>query len=85
MQYPHSVKGLAAEIQRVTNDYYARKITNSELKDCIMFWAAHCPELLFNGERYKPTIEKIIGIRRVELLNKLLDGYQNTLFSEGAR
>jgi uncharacterized protein (TIGR04540 family) len=76
LQYPPTVKYMAQEINRITNDYYARKISNEQLRDCILFWATNSPELLFQGEDFKPTIKIISGQRRVELLNKLLAGYQ---------
>lgn len=74
--YPLTVKALADEIIRATNDYRARQLSNAELRELITWYAATVPGKLFNGADYNPTIKKIIGQRRIELLDTLLNGYQ---------
>ena len=79
LQYPPTVKALAAEIKSACNDYTARKISNSQIREWIFWYATKTPELLFSAEKINPTIATIIGKKRVKLLNDLLDGYQQTI------
>lgn len=72
MQYPGTVKALAAEIRGVCDDYYAKKINNDKVKEVILWYAANQTEKLFVGETINPTIAKILGKRRVQLVNVLL-------------
>ncbi|MEG3006122.1 MAG: TIGR04540 family protein [Oscillospiraceae bacterium] len=83
MQYPTKVKEVAAELIRACNDYKARKIGNKELKEVVLYYASNYPEKLFNGSDINPTVKKIIGQNRIEFLNKVLDGYQQTFFQGG--
>lgn len=85
LQYPTKVKELAAEIIKACNDYKARKIGNEELREVIFYYASKYPEKLFNGAELNPTITKVIGKQRVEIINKLLEGYQNSFFQGGLK
>lgn len=78
MQYPTKVKELAVEIITACNDYKARKIDNDELKEVILYYASKYPDKLFNGPDFNPTIKKMIGKQRIELLNNILEGFQNS-------
>jgi len=80
LKYPTTVVAMAAEIIRVANDYNARKIGNDEIREVLLWYATKHPDILFQGADYNRSIKKIIGIRRVRLLDALLDGYQPTLF-----
>lgn len=79
MAYPLTIKGLAYELINVFNDYRARKIDNSTLREVVFWYADNCPEKLFNGADLNTTIKRVIGIQRTNLLNTVLDGYQNSL------
>jgi len=76
MAYPLTVKELATELIIACNDYKARHIDNADIKEIILWYASTAPEKLFNGSDYNPTVTKMIGSRRIELINTLLDGYQ---------
>lgn len=80
MQYPTKVKEIATEIIKSCNDYKARKISNDELKEVILYYATKYPEKLFNGAELNSTVTKIIGKQRIELINKILEGYQTSFF-----
>lgn len=79
MAYPLTVKDLANEIIKACNDYKARRIDNEQIKEIMLWYANTVPEKLFNGAEYNPTVTKIIGSRRIELLNTLLVGYQQRI------
>lgn len=79
MEYPLTVKALAGEITKACNDYMARRIDNNQLRELIFWYAIKQPDKLFAAENLNPTVSKIIGKRRVKLINSLLDGYQNRL------
>jgi len=76
MKYPNTVTGLADEIIRVTNDYYNRRIKDDELASIIRWYADKLPNKLFFGEDYNKSLKKIIGKKRVELLDLLLSDIQ---------
>lgn len=80
LKYPKSIRALAKEINRVTNDYDARKIGNDELKEIMLWYATKCPDKLFKGLAYNPTLKQIIGKRRIALLDIILDGHQLNIF-----
>lgn len=80
MQYPTTVKEVATEIIIACNDYKARNIGNDELREAILYYASKYPEKLFNGKELNPTVTKMVGKQRVELINKLLEGYQISFF-----
>lgn len=84
LKYPKTIVILSNEIKRITNDYNARKIGNEELKEIILWYANKCGEMMFQGQSYNPTLKKNIGKRRIKLLEKILEGYQLTLF-EGVK
>ena len=73
LKYPSTVKLLAEEIKKVCNDYYERLIGNKEIEEVIVWYASMFPEKLFEGDELNPTITKIIGKKRVRLINGLLE------------
>lgn len=79
LKYPTTVKLLAGEIIKVCNDYNARKINNDEIKEIILWYATKMPDKLFMANDLNPTIKKIIGSKRIFLINTLLDGYQTSI------
>lgn len=78
LQYPPTIKSLAAEIKKACNDYYARRITNDQIKDIILWYANYAPDKLFSTEpgQLNPTIIITIGKKRVRLILDLLHSYQ---------
>jgi len=81
LKYPKTVVALAEEINRVTNDYNARRIGNEELESIIKWFASNCRDKLFRGvDDYNPSVKKIIGKTRVKLIDQLLEEHQLTHF-----
>ena len=73
MQYPATVKALAEEIKIVCDDYNMRKINNDRINEIISWYANTQADKLFCNQQINPTISKIIGKKRVRLLNVLLN------------
>ena len=80
IMHPSSVKGLGAEITKVCNDYRARKLSEQELKRLVCHWATCYGTMLFAGPNcFNPTIVKIIGAKRLRLMETMLGGFQTSL------
>lgn len=79
MKYPSTVKALAAEIKSACNAYFSRKATNEEIKEIILWYASSQPDKLFWGNEINPTVSKIIGKKRLRLINDLLTEHQQRL------
>ena len=73
---PKTVKDLAGEIIKVCDGYWSRNINENEAKDLINYWSKDEAIKLFKGKELNSTVTKIIGKRRVELINKWLEGTQ---------
>ena len=81
VKYPKSIRIMAEEIKRATNDYDGRKIGNDELQGIIRWYADKCGDRFFSGRYdYNPTLKLIIGQRRIKVIDQILDGYQLTMF-----
>ena len=76
MMYPTGVIELANELKKAVSDYKARLISTSELQEIVLFWAHNSPENLFDGSDYKLTVKKVVGSRRMAVVDKILDGFQ---------
>lgn len=76
LKYITTVRELAGEIKKATNDYKARKIDNQEISKVVSYYAEHFPEKLFDGEDLNTTIKQIIGIKRTSLVVMLLNENQ---------
>ena len=79
VMYPISVVELSNELKRAVSDYTARYISTSELEEILLFWAHNSPDKLFDGNDYKLTVKKVVGKRRMSIVDKMLDGYQMTI------
>lgn len=73
MQYPGTVKALATEMLTVCDDYYDKKINNDEMKDVIKWYAINQRDKFFSEGALNPTVTKILGKKRVNLVNTVLD------------
>jgi uncharacterized protein (TIGR04540 family) len=76
LKHPKAVKELAAEIKSAADAYWGREITEKELREIVIHWATHENRMLFHGADLNSTVKKIIGIKRTELVNKMLEGTQ---------
>lgn len=77
--YPETIVKLARELIKVVDDYTSRKITNEDLRKVILFYADNSPDKLFNGLDYNITIKRKIGVKRLRIIESLLNGYQHRL------
>lgn len=73
---PRTIKALADEIIKVCDGYWGRELTEETAKEFIAYWSANEGKKLFKGKELNSTITKIIGKKRVELINKWLEGMQ---------
>lgn len=73
---PKTIKSLANEIISVCNNYWSRKLSEENAKNYILYWSKHESKKLFKGNHLNSTITKIVGKKRVDLLNKWLEGTQ---------
>lgn len=76
LRNPKTVKDLAKEIISVCDGYWSRQIDADEAKEVILYWSKFQAKKLFKGTDFNPTIKKIIGKQRIELLNDFLQGTQ---------
>ena len=79
VMYPTTVKMLATEIISACDAYVSRKIGAGDFRKVILHYASNYPEMLFNAQDLNPTILNRIGKKRANLVNKMLEGYQQTL------
>lgn len=73
---PRSLKLLAKEIIRITDDYWTGKIDESILRDYIHYVASNTKLLANNGTDLNITVKLAIGKKRIALVMKMLEGYQ---------
>ena len=80
LKHPTSILAMSEEIIRATNDYKARKLGNDELQEIVLWYATKHGDKVFSENDYNPTMKKIIGKRRIRMLDTMLEGYQLTLY-----
>ena len=73
MAYPPTVKALATELVTACNDYNARRISNDRIREVVRWYADTQADKLFAADQINPTVSKIIGKKRLRLVNDLLD------------
>lgn len=76
MLYPMSVLEPSYEMRKAVDDYKARRISSAELQETVLAWANNAPDKFFDGADYKLTLKKVVGVRRMAVVTKMLDGYQ---------
>jgi uncharacterized protein (TIGR04540 family) len=73
---PKSIKAMAEEIKKLCDGYWSRKISEAEAKEIVIYWSRSQGGKLFKATELNSTITKIIGMKRIVLINKWLDGTQ---------
>lgn len=73
---PKTMKDLAKEIMSCTDLYWCGDLSEAECREFINYTALHHKLLVKNGTDINPTVKIIIGRRRVELIEKFIEGYQ---------
>lgn len=74
LKHPPTVTCLASEAKKVCDAYWKKEISESELKDLVLHWATYEKCKLFKNKDFNPTVKKILGKKRIELLQKMLNG-----------
>lgn len=69
--FPTSNKGLAAEMQRLVDDYQAKRTSQDVLFSTLEAWKENC-DFILTDEGVSPSIARIIGKRRTLVVNKAL-------------
>ena len=80
LKHPTSILAMSEEIIRATNDYKSRKLGNDELQEIILWYATRHGEKVFAGSGYNPTLKKIIGKRRIRMIDTMLEGFQMAIY-----
>lgn len=73
---PTTVKLLASQIKQACDDYIAMKITEKHLRELLFHYASHHGNKLFSIRDINPTVVNRIGKKRLELVNIMLEGFQ---------
>ena len=77
-QFPATLKEMARELNRIVDDYRARRLGNDDFIEIIRYYADAYPERLFDGPEYNITMQRIVGQRRLAIIDKVMDGQQLT-------
>jgi len=80
LKNPTTVKLLASQIIQACDEYIAKKITEKQFRELFMYFASNHGKKLFSRRGINPTIVNRIGKKRLELLNIMLDGFQQKLY-----
>ena len=80
LRNPLTVKQLAAQINHSCDLYGVLELSEKELRELLVYYAdSHGRKLFgFNGD-LNPTLLKIIGKKRRELVGIMLSGYQSRI------
>lgn len=80
LRNPLTVKQLAVQISLSCDLYCGFELSEKELRELFMHYAdRHSKKLFGFGGNLNPTLSKIIGKKRRELLKLILTGYQSKL------
>lgn len=77
IKIPKTVVQLANEIKRSCDAYWNRELDENELRELVFAWSRNSKLLQDND--INRSIKKIVGQKRVDLINKMLDGYQRII------
>lgn len=78
---PLTVKQMAAQINAACDTYISMKLSENELQELLYHYAkTHGKKLFGFNKDLNPTITKIIGKKRKELVQIMLAGLQITIF-----
>lgn len=77
LRNPVSVKQMADQIKKACDLYCTFRLSEKELKELLMHFAGiHGKKLFHYDSALNPTISKIIGKKRLELVRLMLSGFQ---------
>lgn len=75
-RHPSSVVKLAKEMKKLIDAYWGRQISEKEMKEHIIYFAKYENKKLFRGPEYSPTVKQRLGKKRMEVVEKMLEGHQ---------
>lgn len=76
LKNPTTVKLLAAQIILACDEYIAKKLPEKQLRELLFHYASRHGTKLFSVKGINPTIVNRIGKKRLELMNIMLEGFQ---------
>jgi uncharacterized protein (TIGR04540 family) len=76
LKNPTTVKLLATQLIQACDEYVAKKLTEKQIKELLFQYASRHGNKLFSIKGINPTITNRIGKKRLELLNIMLEGFQ---------
>jgi len=79
LKNPTTVKLLATQIIKACDGYISMKITEKHFKELILHYATYHGTKLFSANGFNSTIVNRIGKKRLELLNIMLENFQQSL------
>lgn len=75
-RHPRSVVNLAKELKNLIDAYWSRDISEEQMREYVLYFAKYEKKKLFRANDYSPTIKQRVGKKRLEVIDKVLDGYQ---------
>ena len=79
LKNPTTVKLLAVQIISACDEYISLKLTEKQFRELLFHYASQHGKKLFSIKGINPTIMNRIGKKRLELVNIMLEGYQQRL------
>ena len=79
LKNPTTVKLLASQILNACDEYIAKKLTDKQLKELLYHYASRHGNKLFSIKGINPAVANRIGKKRLELLNIMLEGFQQKI------
>jgi len=79
LKNPTTIKMLASQLLQACDDYVSRKFSEKQLKELLFHYANTHGNKLFSLKGINPTIINRIGKKRLELVNIMLEGFQQKL------
>lgn len=70
--YPSTVVKFSYELKKIISDYQDEKLTNAEVTDLVKFYANTHPEKLFTDNEYNITVQRLVGKKRLDIVDTLL-------------
>ncbi|MDQ2087949.1 TIGR04540 family protein [Herbivorax sp. ANBcel31] len=77
---PTTVKMLAAQLIYACDGYISKKLSEKQLRELLFHYASKHGKKLFSVKGFNPTVTNRIGKKRLELVNIMLEGFQQKLF-----
>ncbi|MDQ2088253.1 TIGR04540 family protein [Herbivorax sp. ANBcel31] len=77
---PTTVKILSAQLIDACDGYISKKLSEKQLRELLFHYAAKHGKKLFSVKGFNPTVTNRIGKKRLELVNIMLEGFQQKLF-----